>query len=78
MMEEEIATSLKTHDHVRVPVTGETVHVGDVIVFGDRGYTVVDVMDLSDDKKGLRFRTGEELIVQPNDELSAVRAFRKR
>ncbi|MGK5547043.1 hypothetical protein ACSNOH_20260 [Streptomyces sp. URMC 127] len=77
-MIEEIATSMSTHHHVRVQVTGKAVRTGDVIDFGGRGYTVIDVLDFSDGTRGLRFRTGEELIVQPNDELSAVRAFKRR
>ncbi|MEV5375587.1 hypothetical protein AB0L26_06350 [Streptomyces nondiastaticus] len=77
-MYEETATSLRTHRHVRVQVTGKTVRTGDVIDFGGRGYTVIDVLDFSDGKRGLRFRTGEALIVESDEELSAVRAFRKR
>ncbi|MCF3102930.1 hypothetical protein IPZ58_15215 [Streptomyces roseoverticillatus] len=77
-MYEETATSFRTHRLIRVQVTGETVQPGDVIVFGDWGYTVVEVLDLYDDTKGLRFRTGEELIVEPSDELSAVRAIERR
>ncbi|MEV4925531.1 hypothetical protein [Streptomyces roseoverticillatus] len=77
-MIEEIATSLRTHHHVRVEVTGKTVRIGDVIDFGGRGFTVVYVLGFSNGTRGLRFRTGEELIVEPDEELSAVRAFRKR
>ncbi|PSJ26963.1 hypothetical protein B7P34_20130 [Streptosporangium nondiastaticum] len=74
----EIATSMATHHHVRVQVTGKTVRTGDVIDFGGRGYTVIDVLGFCGGKTGLRFRTGEELIVESDEELSAVRAFRKR
>ncbi|RKN74612.1 hypothetical protein D7231_12300 [Streptomyces klenkii] len=74
----ETATSLMTHHHIRLQVTGETVRPGDVIDFGGWGYTVVEVVDFSGGRKGLRFDTGEALIVDSADELSAVRAIERR
>lgn len=71
-------TSSRTHRYVRVEVGWETVRRGDVIDLGGRGFEVVDVVQVSDTVKGLRFRTGQSMTIQPATRLSAVRAVERR
>ncbi|GAA0462529.1 hypothetical protein ACFQ2B_37380 [Streptomyces stramineus] len=77
-MLKDITTSSKTHRYVRVQVDWETVRTGDVIDLGGRGFEVVDVVDVSDTVRGLRFRTGQSLTIHSATRLSAVRAVERR
>ncbi|MCD9144341.1 hypothetical protein [Streptomyces albireticuli] len=74
----EIPTSSETHDYLRVAVGWETVRTGDVIDLGGQGFTVVAVVQVSDKVKGLRFRTGQSLMMNPATRLSALRAVERR
>ncbi|MBB5117577.1 hypothetical protein AF335_03440 [Streptomyces eurocidicus] len=71
-------TSNRTHRYVRVQVDRETVRTGDVIDVGGRGLTVVGMIDMADETKGLRFRTGQSLTMDPTTRLSALRAVERR
>ncbi|MCU4749155.1 MULTISPECIES: hypothetical protein [unclassified Streptomyces] len=69
-----------------VPLTADTVRVGDAISVGGRTLIVADLCELPGGAgKMLRFRSGERLTLHPRSELSAsrigpppVRAYRRR
>ncbi|UQI47884.1 hypothetical protein M1P56_27885 [Streptomyces sp. HU2014] len=74
----DIPTSSETHEYLRFEVGWETVRTGDVIDLAGQGFTVVDVVQISDKVKGLRFRTGQSLMMNPATRLSALRAVERR